>query len=185
MARKWGLSGGIAVMLVAIVATTSLAQGTAVSLDGLSSRAPAEWKEVPSTSQMRYKQFTVPKVGDDKADAELIIFYFGPGGGGGVAENIKRWKGMFQPPAGKQIDDVAKVEEVKVGNVKATVLDDQGTYLFKAKPIDPQAEPRPNHRMIAVVFESPKGPYFIRLVGPEKTVTHHKKSFDEWLKNFK
>jgi hypothetical protein len=113
----------------------------------------------------------------------LIIFYFGEGGGGGIEANITRWKGMFDASDGKKPD--AKQEEMKVGDVKVTYLDLAGTYMFKPFPMAPKAEPRPNHRMIAVIFDSPKGPYFFRLVGPEKTVAHHKKAFDEWLKNFK
>jgi hypothetical protein len=153
-------------------------KGTKVTIDGLSSQAPGNWKEVATTSQMRFKQFSVPKVGDDKLDGELIVFFFGTGGGGGVQANLTRWRGMFEN--GKD-----KVEEFKVGDVKCTYLDLSGTYLYKPSPMAPRAEPRPNHRMIAVVFESPKGPYFIRFVGPEKTITENKKAFDEWLKNFK
>jgi hypothetical protein len=185
MRQVLGVMLGVLVVSGGLVGAANQDKGNVVSLDGLSSRTPADWKEVATTSQMRYKQFAVPRVGDDKADAELIIFYFGPGGGGTAADNIQRWKGMFQPPQGKSIDDAARVEEFKVGNVKVTYLDIQGTYLFKAKPIDTKAEPRANHRMLAIIFESPKGPYFIRLVGPEKTVAHHKKGFDEWLRNFK
>jgi hypothetical protein len=160
-------------------------KGSLVSLDGLSSRAPAEWKEVNTQRQFRYKEFSLPRVGDDKYDAELIIFYFGQGGGGGVEENIARWKGIFQPPPGKDIDQVTKREEFRVGDVKVTYLDISGTYLYRPFPMAPRAEPRPDHRMIAVIFESPKGPYYFRLVGPEKTVSQHKPAFDEWLRNFK
>jgi hypothetical protein len=46
-------------------------------------------------------------------------------------------------------------------------------------------EPRPNHRMLAVVMESPKGNYFLKLVGPAKTIEQNKKDFDNWLKTFK
>jgi hypothetical protein len=158
-------------------------KGVVVGIDGLSSRAPAEWKEAEMPRQFRFKEFSIPGEGGEKA--ELIIFYFGEGSGGGVDENVKRWKGMFEPAAGKKIDDVAKVEKMKVGNVNVTYLDVSGTYLYKPFPMAPQAEKRPNHRMISVVFESPKGPYFFRLVGPEKIVTANKAKFDEWLKNFK
>ena len=40
-------------------------------------------------------------------------------------------------------------------------------------------------RLIGVVFESPEGPYFIRFVGPAKTVGENEKAFKEMLKNFK
>ena len=52
-------------------------------------------------------------------------------------------------------------------------------------PMAPQEELRPDHRMIGVVFASPQGPYFMRFVGPEKTVDKNKKDFDKWLKGFK
>ena len=160
-------------------------KGALVSIDGLSSRAPADWIEVPTRRQFRYKQFRLPRKGGDRRDAELIIYYFGAGGGGGIEANLKRWMGMFKPPAGKRIEEVAKVDKFKVGNVSVTVLDVSGTYMFKSRPFAAEAEPRPNHRMIAVIFESPKGPYYFRFVGPANTVAHYKPAFDQWLKNFK
>lgn len=175
-------------LTVALTATVNLHaddKGTPVTIDGLTSKAPAAWKEIKTTSQMRFKQFAVPKVEGDEADAELVIYFFGTGGGGGVQANIDRWKGQFKPPEGKSIDDVAKTEEMTVGKVKVTYFDVNGTFLYKRTPMDSKVEERPNHRMLAVIFESENGPYFFRFVGPEKTVTHHKKGFDEWLKNFK
>jgi hypothetical protein len=165
-------------------------KGTVVAIDGLQSRTPADWKEEepPEISRrMRFKQFRLPRVKGDKDDAELVIFFFGPGGGGSAEANIERWKGLMVPPEGKKIDDVSKVEKLKVGAVSVTALDVHGTYLYKERPFDPnaQAVKRPDYRLIGVVFESPKGPYFMRLVGPAKTVEQHKKGFDEWLRAFK
>jgi hypothetical protein len=157
-----------------------------VSIGGLESRAPAAWKQQP-TSQMRVYQFQIPKAEGDNADAEVAIFYFGPGGAGSVDANIARWKGMFAPPDGKTIDDVTKVSHFKVSGDDVTYLDIQGTYKFKARPFDPNAkvELKPDYRMLGVVFETPKGPYFVRFVGPAKTVGQQKTAFDDWLKAFK
>jgi hypothetical protein len=162
-------------------------KGTLVDIDGLQSRAPAHWKSEPTKSQFRFMQFTVPKVGNDPQDAEMIIFYFGPGGGGGTDENVKRWKGFFKPPAGKSIDDVTKIDKLKIGDVNAVYVDISGIYLEKFPPFAPNAKitERPDYRMIGVVFESPRGPYFFRLIGPAKTVAENKKGFDDWLKGFK
>jgi hypothetical protein len=165
-------------------------KGTVVELGGLKSQAPADWKqqEIPERlRQFRIYQFQVPKAEGDTNDAELLIFHL-PGGQGGSAEdNVKRWKGMFVPPEGKNIDDVSKVEKMKVGNVDVTYLDVQGTYLFKQRPFDPGEKPekRPGYRMLGVVFETENGPHFIRFVGPAKTVEQHKKGFEGWLKAFK
>jgi hypothetical protein len=159
-------------------------KGTVVELDGLRSTAPAEWKEEEPSNRMRYGQFRLPKKGDDKYDAELIIF---KGFGGSAKANVDRWKAQFTPPEGKTIDDVAKVEEIKIGGHPATLLDVQGTYLKKTRPFDPndKGEKRPDYRMLAIHFEGPRNNYHILLVGPAKTVEAYKKGYDEWIKGFK
>jgi hypothetical protein len=159
------------------------AAGVTVDLGGLKSTTPASWKEAPVSSPMRVKQFTVP--GKD-GDAELAIFYFGKGEGGSTQANLDRWKSQFKPADGGSGEPPSKTSTVKVASGTATVLDVQGTYLFKARPMDPgPGEPRANQRMLAVVMESPNGNYFIKLVGPAKTIEKNKKDFDAWLKAFK
>jgi hypothetical protein len=117
----------------------------------------------------------------------MDVYFFGEGSGGSAANNIKRWKAMFVPPDGKEIDDVAKVQEMKVGSVKVTYLDISGTYLDKFPPFDPNAKTirRPDYRQLGVVFESENGPYFFKLTGPARTVAQHKPQFDAWLKALK
>jgi hypothetical protein len=154
-----------------------------VDLGGLKSTPPASWKEVPTTSPMRLKQWSLP---GKKGDAELVVFFFGQGQGGGAQANLDRWKQQFEPPAGKTVDQVAKVSTAKISTAKATILDIRGTYLFKASPMSPApAEPRPDHRMVAVQLETASGSYYLKLVGPAGTVEQHKKAFDGWLKGFK
>jgi len=161
--------------------------GTVVSLGGLKSRTPADWVEENPTLRFRIKQFRLPAVGDDKENAQLLIFAFGKGAGGSVQDNITRWKGMFVPPEGKGIDDVAKVEKLKIAGLDYTYFDVNGTYVAKTRPFDPDSEATryPNYRMLAGVFPARDGPYFFRLVGPADTVKHYKAGFDQWLKNFK
>jgi hypothetical protein len=159
-------------------------KGATITLDNLKSQAPADWKKEEPSNRMRYVQFRLAKKGDDKEDAELIIF---KGLGGSARDNVKRWKDQFQPPEGKTIDDVAKVEEMKIGGHPATYLDVHGTYLFKFPPFDPNAKTvrKPHYRMLAVHFEGPDNNYHIKLTGPAHTVEAYKKGFDDWLKNFK
>src|SRR5262245_52023219 len=89
-------------------------KGNETEIDGLKSRVPEAWKEKPVTGSMRTHHFIVPKAAGDEHDAELIVFFFGKGGGGGVKANVDRWKGLMAPPEGKAIDDVTKVDEIKV-----------------------------------------------------------------------
>jgi hypothetical protein len=169
--------------ILLLVSTFAAATGVTVDLGGLKATAPAAWKEVPVNSPVRLKQFAVP--GKD-GDGELVIFYFGPGEGGGVQANIDRWKKQFAPPPGKTEEQSSKTETVKLATTKATVVDVVGTFMWKARPMDPgPGEPRPNYRMLAAVLETPKGNYFIKLVGPAKTIDKSHKEFMAWLKSFK
>src|SRR5438034_11256299 len=100
-------------------------KGAVVDLDGLKSRAPAEWKQEDPSNRMRLTQFRLPKVEGDKYDAEIVIFQ---GIGGSAKANIDRWKATFLAPEGKTIDDVAKVTEIKLGEATASALHVKATY---------------------------------------------------------
>src|SRR5262245_32102455 len=175
------------IILAALCAPAATGGGTTVTLDGLKSDAPAGWKEKASPFKTRLHTFVVPKTEGDERDAEVQVIFFGKDAGGGLQENVKRWKSMFDPPEGKKIDEVAKQETFKVGKAEVTVLDISGTYLEKFPPFDPNAKTtrRPDYRRLNVYFDSENGPFFIIFVGPAKTVGQNKKSFDDWLNAFK
>jgi hypothetical protein len=180
----WLAVGLLAIGLGPDDASATQATGGVVDLDGLKSRVPAEWKEEKPTNRMRFAQFRLPKVAGDPDDAEMVIFQ---GIGGSAQANIDRWKGMFVPPEGKKIGDIAKVTDTKVGSTAAPYLQVCGTYKFKAAPFDPNAkeELKPHYCMLAVVYEGKQTAYHIRIVGPEKSVEHYKKGFEGWLNAFK
>lgn len=162
-------------------------KGTVTEIDGLKSTAPASWKALKPGSTMQVLSFTIPKVEGDKYDGQLTVYFFGAGGGGGTKANIERWKGMIKPAEGVKDEDAFKTTEMKVGNVAVTVFEGNGSYKHKNRPFDPneQGEVRSNYRLVGVVFESPNGPYFMRMVGPAKTLEANRKGFESWLKNFK
>jgi hypothetical protein len=186
----WIMLLGATALIAGPAGSVARADGVVVQFGDLKSKSPADWKEeeVPENAQRlgRIHQFKLPKKGDDKDDAELLVFYF-KGGGGDVKANIDRWKGMFDPPEGKKIDDVAKTTETKVGDSPVTYFEVEGTYKFKKAPFDPKAEVtlKPNYKMVNIIFDCPKGPYYVRMVGPAKTIDAYKKGFDEWVKAFK
>jgi hypothetical protein len=159
-------------------------KGTVVEIDGLKSTTPSSWKEETPANKLRKKQFVIPRDEHDSENAQLLVIYLGMGQGGSAEDNVQRWKGLFTPPSGKSIDDVTKVEKLKVGAVPATYVDIHGTY--KGASFE-KLEPKPDYRMLAVYFGSPDGPgpYFFRLVGPARTVELHKKEFEDWMKGFK
>lgn len=159
-------------------------KGVIVDIDGLKSAAPGDWEEEAPANRMRFMQFRLPKKGEDKADAELVIF---KGLGGGDKANVQRWKDSFTPPEGKKIDDVAEVKEIKIGGRPGVYVDIQGTYKVRLQPFNPRSkvEEKPHYRMLAIYYDGNKDVYQIKLTGPAKTVEAYKKGFDEWVKNFK
>lgn len=166
------------VVALALPALGSAAPPAAVELDGLSSTPPAGWEEKPAAG-MRKKQWTLKSAKGDTLPAELVIFHFGKGQGGSAEDNIKRWTGMFE-------NATPKTSTETISGVKTTMVELGGTYLYRARPMDPgPAERREKHLLIGVVFESPGGPYYMRLVGPEATVVRHRAAFQAWLRGFK
>ena len=191
MKRILHCTTGLALLALAVSAFSGSihagGKGTVITFGKLSSKTPADWKSEKPDNKFRMAQFTVPKVKGDEADADLVIFYFGPGSGGSAKDNIERWKSMFRAPAGKTLDDVADVKEMEIPGAKLTYLDIHGTYVYKFPPFSPRAKEyrKPNYRMLNVFFACEDGPYFIRITGPEKTIAKHKEGFDNWLKSFK
>ena len=79
-----------------------------------------------------------------------------------------------------------KKDKLKVGTVEATYLDLTGTFKKKESPMAEKFTPVAGQRLLYVVFDSKEGDsFYLRLLGPEKTVDKNKKAFEEWLKNFK
>ncbi|QVL34467.1 hypothetical protein KIH39_11325 [Telmatocola sphagniphila] len=159
-------------------------------MDGMKSKIPDGWKTEEGSNKMRLMQAKLPKADGDSEDAELVIFYFGKGGGGGVPDNLKRWKDQFDAPEGKKIDDVSKASEFKINGDKVKVnylIVENGTYKFKAQPFNPSSPvtEKKDFRLLGAIVESENGPYFLRVIGPKKTVEKHQKAFEEWIKAFK
>jgi hypothetical protein len=159
-----------------------------VKIGELSSKVPDSWKDEKPASMDRIYQFKLPKSEGDPEDAEVVVLYL-VSGSGTASANISRWKGLFEPPTGKTINDVSKTDKFQVGSANVTYLDLSGTFLSKGAlgDLTAKTEKKADFRRIHVIFEIPGAPepYFVTLTGPAKTVEHHKKSFDEWLKNFK
>lgn len=159
-------------------------KGEEVTLGGMKSTAPAEWKVEPPANEMRVTQFKLAKVAGDPEDAALVVFYF-RAGSGSVEQNFKRQEAKFDLSAAKK--DAVKVTKIKVGPLEGHSQDITGTFLSKFPPFAPNAKitRKNDYRQIYVVFSAKDGEYYVSLLGPAKTVAKYKDGFDNWLKNFK
>jgi hypothetical protein len=153
-----------------------------VALGPFSAAVPEGWTEKPSTSSMRAAQFQLPAVSG--ADAELIVYYFGDKGAGGVQENIDRWLSQFKQPDGKTSREVAKIEQAQFAGADGSLVAVSGRYVA---PATPGGEPldKPDQALLAAIVQSPHGPYYFRLIGGEAAVTAHGPKFRELLAGLK
>jgi hypothetical protein len=164
-------------LLLLIVALGLL--NTAFQKSSLKFTVPAGWIEEERTSSMRIAQYRLPKTETDTEDASLILYYFG-GQGGSAAANIERWIGQMKQAEGNS----AKQESLEVNGLKVTTVDVAGTYVAETAPGSGTFHNNPGYRLRAAVVETPNGPYFVKLVGPEKTVTRWNESFLSYVKSF-
>lgn len=142
---------------------------------------PTGWVEQTPSSPMRKGQFGLPKADGDPADAELVVFYFGAGQGGSAEANIDRWIGQISQPDGSSSKEKAKTSKKTVAGLPVTLVDVNGTYQPLMMPGGGQQGPNPGYRMMAAVVETTEGPWFFKLVGPEKTVAKWASSFDQFI----
>ena len=163
----------------------TFALSAALLLQGLQFTAPPTWKSRASASSMRVAEFAVPRVAGDTEDAEVIVYFFG-GGGGSVDANIDRWVGQFRTQSGGPVPAPKRMTSTN-GTLNVTAIDVSGTYVAEVKPGAGDRLNKPNFRMRAAVVETPKGPYFVKFTGPEKTVAQSITSgdFDRFIKSLR
>ena len=156
----------------------------AESAAGIRWTAPAGWK-VEGPRPMRAATYTIAVVPGDRGPAECVVNYFGPGQGGGVDANLKRWIGQFQAPGGGPADSLAKVSKKTINGLPVTLIDITGTYLFKPFPMAPQATPKPGYRMLAAMAEGPQGTVFFKFTAPKKTTDAAESQFNGMIDSLK
>lgn len=163
--------------LLLVAAATASAESVRTESAGLRFSVQKEWTRVPAPSDMRAAQYQIPRGAGDAADAELVLFFFGKGKGGGPQENLDRWYGQITQPDGKPTRDAAVVTIRTVNGLKVTAVDVGGTYVGMPG-MGGEAQPKPGWRMLACVVEGEDGPWFFKAVGPDKTIVQAKAGFD-------
>ncbi len=146
-----------------------------VDARGLKFQAPESWKTVPTSSQMRAAQLRVQPVEGDEYEAELIVYVF-PGGAGGVEANIERWSNQFKDANGKT--PKAESKTVKGKNVDVTRVEVAGHYHPSAFPGLPPEPDRPDARLFGAIATTEKVGYYLKMVGPDKTMKKIADDFD-------
>jgi hypothetical protein len=163
--------GGLAVALVALGADEPT---QTIDVGGLTFAAPTAWKKVQPKSSMRRAQLVAAPAGGDKEPAELVVFVF-PEGAGTVEANVQRWQAQFKDAQGKTPQVESK--KLKGENVDVTRVEVAGTYT------DPFAGKgaQPDFHLLGAIVETPQAAYFLKMVGPAKTMAAAEADFDKLI----
>lgn len=169
-------------LLTAPSAVRAADDAKTVDVGGLTFSTPSSWKSSPPASPMRRAQLQIAPASGDTEPAELIVFAF-PGGAGGVEANVARWEKTFKDKEGNS--PKADVTKVKGQNTDATRVELSGHYYPTTFPGQPKQADHEHYRLLGAIVTTPETGYFLRLVGPEKTVTAAKGDFDKLIASFK
>jgi hypothetical protein len=136
---------------------------------------PSGWVQSEPESRMRLAEIAVP----GETELQIVVFFFGPGGGGGRDANLDRWKAQL---AGGE----SKSETFEIaGDVSATLLDATGTYVAETMPGSGERLNESDQRLLAVYLDCPGGPLFLKLVGDRKVVDTAEADFRAWVRSFR
>jgi len=131
------------------------------------------WVRQQVTSSMRAGQLTYDHEDENLEDVDLVLYYFGPGQGGGIQANIDRWLGQFDG------EPESTTEKRELGDKEVTFLTASGTYMESAGgPFSGNKTPRPDYTMLAAILPSPEGAVFLKLTGPNDSVAAMKDDFE-------
>ena len=147
-------------------------------------KAPDAWPTEKPMSNMRVAQYKLPKADGDPEDGSLVLYYFGAGQGGNVQANKDRWINQMQQPDGSASKDKAKTEDLTINGLKVSTVDVMGTYTAEMAPGSGDRHNNANYRLRAAVIETPKGNYFVKLVGPTGTIAKWDQAYNDYLKSF-
>ena len=180
--RRWGLGLGVVAVLVSSLAVAADEKSRTIDAGGLTFEVPAAWTSSKPSNAMRKAQLTIKPVEGDSEPAELVVTSF-PGGAGGVKANLDRWQKQFRDAD----DSPPKIETKTVPgkNVEVVRAEVAGRYVAALFPGSPQSNNKPNFRLLGAIVEAGDTTYFIKLVGPEKTMLDARPAFDTLLGTIK
>lgn len=163
-------------------AMAEIPRATAGSPGELHFETQAGWIEERPSNSMRVKQYSLPAAEGDPENAALVVT---SGIGGSADANLARWIGQFEQPDGADPMTRATRSVKNRGDLVFHELEISGTFVAEIMSASMMStgerENKPNWRMLAAVVESPHGPYYVKLVGPDATVRSWRESFQAFL----
>jgi len=167
-----------ALTVVVVMAPAILpAQGTRATFLDYQTTVPTGWTSRAPSSTMRLAEYATG------GTAEVVVYFFGKGQGGPPDANLARWKSQFSNPSGGKVYE--SVSRDTSGLFPLTIAEYRGSY---ARGIGTGADAdaaRPDHTLIAVVAETPRGTLFFQCFGPTAAVAAQKTAYMAFVRGLK
>jgi hypothetical protein len=117
--------------------------------------------------------FVLPGEDGESSDATIRLTHFPAMRNIPIASNLSRWHRTLTQPDGKPTAEVATTESFTTeGGVEVTMTDFTGSM-----------GTTDNLRMIAAELRHPKGPHYLKVLGPEPTMARWRDSIVAYMKS--
>jgi len=146
---------------------------------GIAWEIPAPFRAQAPSSSMRAAEYVFPEQEGERA-ATMTVFFFGPGQGGSVRDNLARWVGQFQLPEGTE----PNVGRREVNGMPVSTIDVTGTFTGGDMG-GPSGAPAGDQRLLGAIVEGPEGPVFFKMVGGTSLMARAETPFTELVESFR
>jgi hypothetical protein len=150
-------------------------KGGPVEFDKITLQAPAGWERREPSSGFVLAEFSLPKAEEDESDGRLTVST----AGGDIEANIERWRSQF---GGKPDNESRRTAQA--GGLEITLVDLSGEFSDQRGPFAP-ATKLPGSRMLGAIIPVDGELYFVKAVGPEKTMSAHTDEFTAFVESVK
>ena len=143
--------------------------------------APEEWVK-KQTRFMTAAVYALPKVAGDPEDAELTVSFLVrrvP-----LQMNIDRWCAQFAFGEVKSRAEAVKRQALEGTKYPTTIVEISGGYRGGSM-MQPAGPAKPGYRMLAAEIRTPDRPWYVKMVGPEQTVSYWEASFLRFVREAK
>jgi hypothetical protein len=149
--------------------------GGPVELDKVTLVAPAGWERRTPSSGFVLAEFYMPKAAGADKDGRLTVST----AGGDIEANIERWRSQF----GNKPETESR-KTIEAEGLEITLVDFTGEFSDQRGPFAP-ATASPGSRMLAAIIPIEGELYFVKAVGPQKTMDAHADEFMAFVESVK
>lgn len=151
--------------------------------------APGSWTKLPAPpSGPKKAAYRIDKVGNDKEEAEMNVFFFGTGSKGDPAANFQAWFDQFDGKVG----ETAAREHLAIRGFEVETVEVSGTFKIALTPPKRGMKQPPvqmvknGWRLYGAVVKTPdRGNWFFEMTGPDETVQSAKSAFRAMLETIR